>query len=288
MDNQITDLIHELIKSQVRPLVDEVEEGRYPREVFRKFGEEKILGMPFPEEYGGMGLDWKYLVYFARKLSHTSGAVAEAILSHLCMGTNPIHRFGTEGQKRRFLAPALSGKAVGGMAIAEPDAGSDMRKIRMAAEAAEGGFRLSGNKVFISNANHFDFMIFAARFEQDLTLFIIERKGNEDNITTKPLQMMGMHGADIGEIFLDGAVCHTENVLGRQGEGIQLIMESLNFARLLGAACCFGIMEAAYDYGLQYAKEREQFGKSLVGFQSLKFMLTDMAARVDISRMLLE
>ena len=289
MDKQIIDLIDKLIKTEVRPIGGEVEEScRYPREIFRKFGEEKILGMPFPDKYGGMGLEWKYLVYFARKLSYASGAIAEAILSHLCMGVSPIFNFGTEAQKDAFLVPALSGEAVAGMAIAEPDAGSDMRKIRMVATATDDGFRLNGNKVFISNADYFDFMIFAARLDGELSLFIIERKGNEERITTKPLQMMGMHGADIGEIFLDGAFCPGEHLLGKQGEGVKLIMESLNFARLLGAACCFGIMAAAYDYGLKYAKEREQFGKRLVGFQSLKFMLVDMAARVDISRLLLD
>ena len=289
MEKEITNFIDRFLKKEVEPVKEETEAVcSYPREVLRRFGKERVLGISFPEEYGGMGLQYRYFVYLAKRLGYLSGAIAEAILSHLCMGAYPVYRFGTEYQKRRFLIPSLLGEMVGGMAIAEPDAGSDMKSIRMKVEREKGGFRLTGNKVFISNANYFDFMIFAARLDGAISLFILERKGNEEKIKTKPLPMMGLRGADIGEIFLDCAFCPDENLIGAEGKGIELIIASLNMVRLLGAPTCLGIMEAAYDYGLRYAKEREQFGRRLVEFQALRFMIVEMATKLDISRLLLD
>ncbi len=289
LDGEILEGIDKIISKEVAPLKDEVEkQGVYPRNLFRILGREKVLGLSFPEEYGGMNLGWGYTVYFAERLSYTSASIAEAILSHICMGAYPIFRFGSEYQKRRFLIPSLSGDMVGGMAMAEPDAGSDLKSIRMKAYRDGKNFRLTGNKVFISNANNFDYMIFVAKLDDRLSLFIVEREGNEDRITTKPLSMMGMEGADLGEIFLEDAFCPEENLLGQEGEGFRVITESLNLARLLGASCCLGIMKAAYDHGLRYAKEREQFGRKLVEFQSLRFMLVDMAVSIEISKMLIE
>lgn len=292
MEREITNFIDRFLKKEVEPVKEEIEAASsYPREVLRRFGKERVLGISFSEEYGGMGLQYRYFVYLAKRLGYLSGATAAAILSHLCMGAYPVYRFGTECQKRRFLIPSLSGEMVGGMAIAEPDAGSDMKSIRMKVEREKGGFRLTGNKVFISNANHFDFMIFAARFDgtnETMSIFILERKGNEEKIKTKPLPMMGLRGADIGEIFLDSAFCPEENLIGEEGRGIELIIKTLNLTRLLGAATCLGIMEAAYDYGLRYAKAREQFGRRLVEFQALRFMLVEMAVKLNISRLLLD
>lgn len=220
MQREITNFIDRFLKKEVEPVKEEIEAlSSYPREVLRSFGENRVLAICFPEEYGGMGLKYKYLVYLAKKLGYLSGAIAEAVFSHLCMGAYPVYRFGTEDQKRKFLTPSLLGEMVGGMAIAEPDAGSDIKSIRMKVEKGKGGFRLTGNKAFISNANHFDFMIFAARFDGAISLFILERKGNEDKIKTKSLPMMGLKGADIGEIFLDYAFCPDENLMGQKAKG---------------------------------------------------------------------
>jgi alkylation response protein AidB-like acyl-CoA dehydrogenase len=289
MEREITNFIDRFLEKEVEPVKEEIEElSSYPREILRKFGKDRVLAISFPEEYGGMGMKYRYLVYLAKRVGYLSGAIAEVIFSHLCMGAYPVYRFGTENQKKRFLIPSLSGEIVGGMAIAEPDVGSDIKSIRMKVEKGKGGFRLTGNKVFISNANHFDFMIFAARCGGTISLFLLERKGNEAKIKTKSLPMMGLRGADIGEIFLDDAFCPDENLIGTEGKGIELIMVSLNMARLFGAATCLGIIEAAYDYGLRYAKEREQFGRRLVEFQALRFMLVEMAIKLNISRLLLE
>lgn len=290
---------HETLRAEIRryverelaPHAEEWEEaGGFPDEIFREMGRLGYLGLRYPEEYGGSGLDYYSAILLAEELSRAgSGGVGMAVAVHTEMATPPVLRFGTEEQKQRFLVPAIRGEQIAALAITEPGAGSDVSGIRTRAVQDGADWVISGSKTYITNGVRADWYVVVARTGEDpwggLTLFIVE-KGMEGFSVGRKLRKLGMHSSDTAELFFDNVRVPDTNRLGDVGQGFYHIMWELQGERLIGAASAVAGAERALEMALAYAGQREAFGRKIGKFQVIRHKLAQMATEIEAARAL--
>src|SRR5690606_11638158 len=256
----VRDTIRRLCQDELACLVFEAEETeQFPKQVFRRWGELGLLGVRYPEEDGGSGLDKVSDCIVREELSYMSQAFASSWSAHTHLGIWPIWKVGTESQKERFLKPALEGRKIAGFGLSEPDVGSNVRAMKTRAEKVDGGWRLHGSKMYITNAPIADFLLVAARTSPELrpdsiSLFIVELPNPGFNISK--LKKEGIRSSETGLIYIDNAFVPDDCLLGETLGTYPVIMESLSENRVGVAANALGMARAAFDAAVSYADER--------------------------------
>ncbi len=287
----LRNVVREFADSELAPRAAGYDEsGEFPYDNFHGLAQLGILGLGIDEEYGGSGGTTRQMVVAVEEIARGCAATATILGAHLSLCTQYIAMFGTEGQKREFIPPLVSGEKVGAFALTEPGAGSDAAALTTAGTRSNGGYVLNGTKTFITNAPEADTMVVMATQDRALgsrgiNTFIVE--ANTPGIEINALHgKMGIRASSAAEIVFDNCAVQEENRMGNEGDGFRMTMEVLNASRMAIAAQCVGIAQATYDAALAYVKEREAFGQKLSEFQGLQWYLVDMATKIETARLL--
>ncbi len=288
----VLDKAVEIIAKEVAPnasTIDRTEE--FPEETIKTIGKLGLLGIPYPEEYGGIGMDYSTYVSVIEEMAKVCASSAMTVVAHTTLTGYPLFRFGSAKQKAAFLTRLASGASLGAYALTEPSAGSDVSGIQTTAVADGDRFILNGSKIFITNANYADIFIVAAMTSpkqgaMGMSVFVVEAGTEGFRASGKRERKLGMRGSDTGELIFDHAVVPGENLIGKKNFGLKVLHETLVTARIGMAAIALGIAEGAQRHCLQYVKERRQFGQSLSHFQTIKNMLADMEMNISAARLL--
>jgi short/branched chain acyl-CoA dehydrogenase len=288
---------HELVRSTVRefaeqrvaPAAAELDrEHRFPYELVAELAELGLMGMPFPEEYGGAGADTLSYAIAVEELTRIDSSVAITMAAHTSLGTMPIFLYGTEEQKRQWLPELTSGKKLAAFGLTEPGAGSDAAAARTTAELRDGQWLINGSKIFITNAGTdiTSCVTITARTGEDEISNIIVPNGTPGYEISAPMKKLGWHASDTRELSFKDCAVPEGNLLGPRGKGFHQFMEILDGGRISVAAMGVGLAQGAYDLAFAYAKEREQFGRPIAKFQAVQFALADMATEIEAGRQL--
>ncbi len=286
----LQEMFRDFAEKEVRPLSAEIdEEERFPVETVRKMADMGILGIPFPEEYGGSGMDNLTYALCVEELSKACATTGVIVSVHM-LCASILYLSGSKAQKEKYLAPLAGGRQLGAFALTEPGAGTDASAQRTTAVLENGHYILNGTKIFITNAGYADtYIVFAmtdrAKGNRGISAFIVESSSKGFTIGKKE-RKMGIRGSATCEIILDNCVVPMENLIGREGEGFKIAMAGLDSGRIGIAAQALGIAQGAIDETVKYVGERIQFGKRLSQFQNTQFELAEMQARTDAARLL--
>ncbi|MBE4908007.1 acyl-CoA dehydrogenase [Bacillus luteolus] len=281
--------IREFADAEVAPEAESRDrEKRFPKEIFTQLSELGMMGLPFPEEYGGAGADTVSFAIVVEELSRACGSTGITYSAHISLGGAPIHMFGTEEQKQKYLTPICTGESFGAFGLTEPNAGSDAGGTQT--EAIEDGtdFVINGNKCFITNASYANHLALTAITGRDgdkkeISAIIVPTDAKGFSIIDN-YEKMGLHSSNTTELVLEDVRVPQENLLGARGEGFKQFLKTLDGGRIGIGAMGVGIAQAAYEKALAYAKERRQFGRSLSNFQAIQFKLADMAMKIELAR----
>lgn len=261
-------------------------EDRFPKEIVEKMGKLGLMGISIPEKYGGSGMDFTSYIIAIHELSKVSPVLGVILSVHSSVGTNPILNFGTDEQKRHYIPKLASGEYLGAFALTEPGSGSDVKSLKTTAKDNGDHFVLNGSKVFITNGGEADTYITFARTEKDeISAFIVEKDANGLQIGKKE-KKMGLHGSNTVQLSFDNCIVPKKQLLGKLGEGFKIAMSNLNVGRIGIGAQSLGIAEGALQHAIDYAKERQQFGKPIAANQGISFKLADMATEVEAAKLL--
>ena len=284
------DMIVDFGQNEIEPLVEDAEKNElFPVELFPKLGEMGLLGIVFPEEYGGVGLDKITDCIFSEEMGKINAGIAMCVNAHTSLSMFPIYKFGTDEQKKKYLVPGIEGKKIGSLGLTEPFAGSDARSIKSTAVKKGDKYIINGTKTWITNGTICDYAIVAAYTNKEkkgtgISIFIVDSDSPGYSVSAK-MHKLGHRSADTSELIFENCEVPEENVLVGEG-GFQGAMETLLGARITHAAKSVGIAQAALDYALQYSKEREAFGRPISKFQAIGFKLADMAVKVETARLM--
>jgi alkylation response protein AidB-like acyl-CoA dehydrogenase len=282
----LIDLTREIADKELARRVDEHERAEtYPEGLFATLGEAGLLGLPYPEEYGGGGQPYEVYLQVIEELAMRWAAVAVATSVHT-LACFPVLAYGTDEQRARWLPDMLAGRLIGGYSLSEPQAGSDAGALTCRAEWVGDGYRISGNKAWITHGGIADFYaLFARTGEGSRGISCFLAPGATDGLTFgRPEEKMGLHAVPTTSAHWDGAHLEPDRLIGEEGQGLQIAFSALDSGRLGIAACATGLAQAALDEAVAYAKQRETFGKRIIDHQGLGFLLADMAAGVDSAR----
>jgi acyl-CoA dehydrogenase len=255
----------------------------FPNDVFAKLAAQGLLGLKYPQHYGGQGGDYLHDAVLIEELTRIgSGGTAAGIGAHVNIATPPIWKFGSEEHKQRYLVPAIAGEKIGALAITEPDAGSDVAALRTYAKPVDGGWLLNGEKTYITNGVRADFIVTAVKTTEDgghhgISFLIVER---QDGVRSAKLRKLGWHASDTATISFEDVFVPAENLLGDEHEGFKLIMANFQWERLAMALGAVGAMALAWERTAQFARERSTFGRPLSGHQTIRHKLADLATSV--------
>jgi alkylation response protein AidB-like acyl-CoA dehydrogenase len=284
--------IRGVVESELRPHADEWEEARwFPNEVFEKLAADGLLGLKYPEEYGGRGGDYLDDAILIEELSLCgSGGVAAGVGAHVNIATPPIFKFGTEDQKRRFLVPAIAGEKVAALGITEPGTGSDVAGIRTQARRVDGGWVVNGSKTFITGGVRADVVVTAVKTSEEgghggLSFLLIE-KGMEGFTVSKKLEKLGWHASDTAELAFQDVFVPDENLLGEENRGFYLIVANFQWERIAMALGAVAAMQRLLGQTVSYARDRRQFGRPIGDFQAIRHRIAKMATKFEASRAL--
>lgn len=283
--------IREFAEEEVRPhafMWDK--ENIFPTEAVKKLGEMGVLGTPYPKEYGGLGRDIISYAIAVEELSRVDGGTGVILSAHVSLGSYPIAAFGTEEQKQKYLIPLAKGEKIGAFGLTEPNAGSDAGGTETTAILEGDYYILNGGKIFITNADKADtYVIFAVTTPdigvRGISAFIVE-KDWEGFTFGDHYDKMGIRSSSTAELIFNNVKVPKENLLGKEGEGFKIAMQTLDGGRIGIAAQALGIAQGAYENALEYSKERVQFGKPICQQQVISFKLADMATKLRCARML--
>lgn len=285
---------HEALRKAVRrfaeeelaPHADEWEEqGDFPDWVFKRAGDLGLLGLTYPEEYGGQGADYFATLVFAEEIGRcNSGGVAMGLSVQTDMATAPVNKFGTEEQKQRYLAPSITGEKIASLGISEPEAGSDVMNISTTAKWDGSGWVINGRKIFITNGIRAHYMTLVAKTRRNgsdtgHSLFLVDTD-TPGFVRTRKLDKVGMLTSDTAEIAFEDCRVPAEALLGTEGEGFKHIMWELQGERLIGAIAGAAGAARALDATIAYAKQREAFGRPIGKFQAIRHKLAEQATLV--------
>lgn len=282
-------VVRQLAREELAPLAVRYEaEGRFPREVFTKLGEVGLLGLPYPEEYGGAEQPFTVYLQVIEELASAWLSVALGVSVHT-LSAHALANFGTDDQKSAMLPDMIGGELLGAYCLSEPGSGSDAAALVTRAESIDGGYRLNGTKAWITHGGVADFYTVMARTGEHRTkgisCFLVE--GDSDGLSAAaPEDKMGMRGSRTAQVILDDVAIPADRLIGAEGEGFTIAMAALDAGRLGIAACAVGVAQAALTEAVAYANTRKQFGQAIAEFQGISFMIADMATGVEAARSL--
>jgi alkylation response protein AidB-like acyl-CoA dehydrogenase len=288
---QIKMSVREFAEGEIAPHVSEWDESQhFPMELVPKLAELGLMGVIFPEEYGGAGMGYIEYVTIIEELSRVDGSVGISVAAHNSLCSNHIYMFGTEAQKQKYLVPLAQGKHLGAWGLTEANAGSDASGTRSNAVRQNGGWIVNGSKNFITHAIHGDTCVAVAvtdrsKGSKGITAFIFE-KGMKGFAPAKKENKLGLRASETASVVFEDCYVPDENRLGEEGLGFIQSMQILDGGRISIAALALGIAQGAYESAVRYAKERQQFGKPIAEFQAIQFKLADMATQIEAARLL--
>ena len=272
-------------EAEVKPIAFLMDKDNlFPEEAVKHMAEMGIMGLPYPKEYGGAGLDVTSYAIAVEELSRVDGGTGVILSAHVSLGSWPIFAFGTEEQKKKYLVPLAKGEKIGAFGLTEPNAGSDSGGTETTAVLKGDHYVLNGGKIFITNAPKADtYVVFAVTTPdigtKGISAFIVE-KGWKGFDYGDHYDKMGIRSSTTAELIFNDVKVPKENLLGKEGEGFKIAMATLDGGRIGIAAQALGIAQGAYDAALEYAKERIQFGKPIGFQQAISFKLADMATKL--------
>lgn len=288
---QIKYSVREFAESEIRPHVMEWDESQhFPEELRPKLAELGLLGVTFPEVYGGAGMGYVEYVTIIEELGRVCGSVGLSVAAHNSLCSNHIYMFGTEEQKQKYLVPLATGENFGAWGLTESQAGSDSAGTRTNAVRSNGGWKINGSKNFITHALVCQTLVAVAVTDKEkgnrgISAFIFD-KTMEGFRGDKKENKLGMRASETASVVFEDCYVPQENLLGNEGEGFLQCMQVLDGGRISIAALSVGIAQGAYEAAVKYAKERQQFGKAIAEFQAIQFKLADMATQIECARLL--
>jgi len=283
--------VRQFAEAEIRPRVMEFDEAqKFPREVLNQAGDLGLLGIIFPEQYGGAGLGYVEYALVVEELSRVDGSVGISVAAHNGLCSNHIFLTGTEEQKQKYLVPLASGKWLGGWSLTEPTAGSDAGGTQSTARRDGDHWILNGSKTFTTHGTVGDVVVvFAVTDPQagkrGISAFVVEQ-GTAGFRPGKKENKMGLRASDTSEVVMEDCRIPQDQLLGSEGEGFIDAMKILDGGRISIAALALGMARGAYEAALSYSKDRKQFGKAICEFQAIQFMLADMATKIDAAALL--
>jgi alkylation response protein AidB-like acyl-CoA dehydrogenase len=286
---EILGAVREFVAERAAPAADDFEEKHeFPRDLFRTLGEMGLAGIPYDEAYGGGGQP--FLTYLAVLEEIATGFLSLAIgVSVHHLSASGVHGFGSDQLKQRYLPRLLSGEWLGAYALSEASSGSDAASLKTRAVRTNDSYRLTGTKRFISHAGEAEFYLVMARTggegPKGISAFAVER-GWDGFEFGKPEEKMGWWASPMRELIFEGCEVRAENMIGEEGQGFTIALAALDSGRLGIAASSVGLAQAAFDAAVAFARDRKQFGRSVIEFQGLQFMLADMATQIEAARRL--
>ena len=288
---ELISLYRDFAENTVKPIAADLDkEERFPEETVAQLGELGMLGIPFPEEYGGTGMDNLSYVQCIEELSKVCASTGVTVSAHTSLCAWPIYHFGTEEQKQKYLVPLASGEKLGAFGLTEPNAGTDAAGQKTTAVDKGDYWLLNGTKIFITNAGPAEiYVVFAMtdkeKGNQGITAFIVE-KDMEGFSIGKHEEKMGIRGSATAELVLEDVKVPKENMLGELNKGFKVAMMTLDGGRIGIAAQALGIAEGAIKETVEYVNSRVQFGKRISQFQNTQFELAQMAANTEAAKLL--
>ncbi|MBK0294879.1 acyl-CoA dehydrogenase [Priestia aryabhattai] len=285
----IRKMVRDFAKNEVAPTAAQRdEEERFDRGIFTQMADLGLTGIPWPEQYGGIGSDYLAYCIAVEELSRVCASTGVTLSAHTSLAGWPIHTFGTEEQKQKYLKPMATGEKIGAYGLTEPSAGSDAGGMRTLAVKDGEDYILNGSKIFITNGGEADIYVVFARIdpnEKRTSAFIIEKDMPGFSVGKKE-KKLGIRSSPTTEIIFEDCRVPKENLLGNEGEGFKVAMMTLDGGRNGIAAQAVGIAQGALDAAVAYAKERQQFGKPIISQQGIAFKLADMATSIEAARLL--
>ncbi|HEY1924749.1 MAG TPA: acyl-CoA dehydrogenase [Candidatus Acidoferrum sp.] len=288
---QLRRSVREFAEGEIAPHVMEWDEAsKFPSEIMPKLAEMGLLGVIFPEEYGGAGLGYIEYAIAIDELSRVDGSVGIIVAAHNSLCSNHIYKFGTEAQKKKYLTPLAQGKKVGAWSLTEPEAGSDAGGTRTTAKRDGDHWIINGSKTFCTNGHYADVAVVMALTDKSksshgISAFIVE-KGTPGFKPGKKENKLGLRASDTSELIFTDCRVPAANLLGAEGEGFIGSLKILDGGRISIAALALGMAQGALDAAVKYSKQRKQFGQTISEFQAIQFKLADMATQVEAARLL--
>ena len=289
--NQLRRSVRDFAVGEIAPHVMEWDEiSHFPLEIMPKLAEMGLLGIIFPEQYGGAGLGYIDYVIAVEELSRVDGSVGIIVAAHNSLCSNHIFKFGSEAQKQKYLVPLAQGKKIGAWSLTEPEAGSDAGGTRTTAVRDGNSWVLNGAKTFTTNGHYADVCVAMAVTDKSknshgISAFIVD-KGIAGFKPGKKENKLGLRASDTSEVIFSDCRIPAENLLGAEGEGFIGSLKILDGGRISIAALALGMAQGALDAAIKYAKQRKQFGQAISEFQAIQFKLADMATEVEAARLL--
>ncbi len=290
---QIREMVAEFVDKEVVPRAADIDAtDQFPTDLVEDLAELGLMGMPFPEEYGGAGLDYHAYPMALEEISRGSGGLGTIVAAHISLAGNMLYQFGTETQKQEYLTPLAEGREIGAFALSEPQAGSDVPAMGTTAERDGDGYLVDGNKLWISNGSVADTVTLFAKTDPDagnkgISSFIVRPEEDDGFVVEGTEDKLGDKGCPTAELRFDDMWLPEDRRIGEEGAGFVHALKTLNGGRISIAARGVGIAQAALDEATSYADDREQFGQSISGFQAIQHKLADMDTKTRAARLLM-
>ena len=284
-------MVQDFATKELEPIAAQIdEEARFPAESIKKMAELGLTGIGFPEEYGGSGGGETELCIATEEISRVCASTGTILFVTSGLGSQPIYVYGNEEQRKRFVTPVAKGEKIACFALTEAGAGSDPVALETTAIRHNNGYKLNGTKIFITNGAEADVALVFAVVDKSLrhrgiAAFVVE-KGTPGFSVGKHEHKLGIRASSTTELLFEDCFVPEENRLGKEGDGFKIAMTAIDASRVAVAAQAVGIAQGAFEKSLAYAKERQQFGKPIIDFQAIQWMLADMATQIDASRLL--
>lgn len=284
-------MVRDFAEREIAPRAEEIDAtDEFPHHLFRRMAEVGLLGLPFPPQYGGSGADYHAMVIALEEIARVSGSMAITLDAHTSLCCEPIYRFGSEDQRRKYLPPLVSGESIGAFGLTEPQAGSDAGATQTRAVRDGDEWVVNGQKIYITNGSIADVVVFTAKTDPEkgtrgISAFIVE-KGTPGFKPGRDEKKMGLKGSVTSELFFENCRIPAENLLGEENQGFRQFLITLDAGRVAIAAMAVGLAQGAYERSVDYAKTREQFGRPIADFQAIRWMLADMATEIDAARLM--
>ncbi|WP_019241410.1 MULTISPECIES: acyl-CoA dehydrogenase family protein [Bacillus] len=286
----IKEMVQEFATKEIKPIAIELDrEARFSQHLFKRMGELGLLGIPFPEKYGGSGADTISYAIAVEEIGKVCGGTGLSYAAAVSLGASPIYYFGSEEQKQKYLVPLASGEGIAAFGLTEPNAGSDAGGTQTKAEIDGDEYVINGEKCWITNASYAKTVTVTAVTGKDergknIISALLIPAGTPGMSITTPYEKMGVRASDTTQIVLDNVRVPKENILGDSKKGFKQFLYTLDGGRISIAALAVGLAQGAFEKALQYAKERKQFGQSISSFQAIQFKLADMAMEIELAR----
>lgn len=285
----LREMIRDFAQNRIKPIAAEIDENeRFPEEIVAAMAELGLMGIPYPEKYGGAGMDYVSYALAVEEIARVCGSTALTLAAHISLGTGPIYTFGSDEQKEKYLPELCSGRVLGAFGLTEPQAGSDAGATQSTAVKQKGHYLLNGTKIYCTNGSFAKYVTVSAVTEKGkgtkgISCFILE-KGWPGFEVGKKERKLGVRGSDTVMLHFSDVKVPEENLLGTEGEGFKQMLTTLDAGRISIAAMSLGLAEGAYDATLLYVTQRKAFDQRISDFQATQFKLADMYTQIEAAR----